>query len=312
MYSKPFELSNHDIRNIWLYFAYVITAILVLYGTNISTMLVDAWISEWVVSWWIAMALYVLKKFLQDNSMEDPLSILDWSKEWDDSDDDMLLEWESEMLDKLSKVSNVDDIRISYDQYADPETKSACTLFSPLWVISSIFNKRLSFNQIMDSRWFAVKNFWYKKWQWQYFEAWVRCIVKRWNTTFPDEQVMYFKSKLWSPDVERVLEKWYWICWWYKWNVKYSSDRMDWTLDWTDFWVSTYWHATSVHLIKWIYWCYDSMPKMMKYIFWNHPSKIKWWYSNCYVILPVKEVPKSTLSKLEKIRERRRLRLANK
>jgi hypothetical protein len=36
------------------------------------------------------------------------------------------------MLDKLSKVANADDVRISYDQYADANTKSACTLFSPL------------------------------------------------------------------------------------------------------------------------------------------------------------------------------------
>lgn len=71
----------------------------------------------------------------------------------------MLLEGESEMISKLSKVEAVDNIRISYSQYADPKTKSACTLFSPLGVISSIYNKQLTQSEIMECWDFAVKNF---------------------------------------------------------------------------------------------------------------------------------------------------------
>jgi len=310
-FSKRFQLSIKDIKSILTYFAYGLLAVLLFFPDDVERILTGQWVGQWIISLLFTTWVAFLKKFLQDNSMEDPLNIMDWSKEWDYDEDDILLEWENAMLDKLSKVANADDVRISYDQYADANTKSACTLFSPLWVISSIFNTRLSFAEIMDARWYAVKNFWYKKWQGAYFETWVRCIVKRWNLKFPDNQVMYFKATLGSPEVDKVLEKWYGICGWYKGNAKYNTDRMDGKLDGTDFGETTYGHATSVHLIKWLRRCYDSMPKMMKYIFANHPAKIKWWYKNCYVILPVKELPKAMSKKLQEIRAKRWLAIHN-
>lgn len=307
MFSKKFSLWSYDRQKIWLYAVYLIVALLISKQLDIIDYLVAQWISLEFVTGWVAWIIYILKQYLKDNSMEDPLHIMDWSKEWDYDEDDVFLEWESELLKKLKKVPAVDNIRISYSQYYNPETKSACTLFSPLWVISSMFNITLTWDQIMEARWYAVANFWYEQWQWAYFETGVRCICKRWNLTFPNNQVMYFKSTLDSSEVRLVLEKGYGVCWGYKGNTKYNADRLDGKLDGIDFWPTTYGHATSVHLIDLVYWCYDSMPKMMKYIFGHNPADIKWWYRNCYVILPVKEIPKETSKKIQEIRKKRGL-----
>lgn len=305
MYSKKFQLSSHDRKQIAIYGAYLTLALLVLYPTKVTEFLTNHGVSQDVVAWCIAMALYILKKFLKDNSMEDPLHVMDGAMEGDISEDDIILEGENSMLDKLAKVKTADDIRISYNQYLDPNTKSACTIFSALWCISSIYNKVLSQDEIMSLREYAVNNYWYKKWQWAYFETWVRCTVKRRNEKFPKDQVMYFKSQLWTQEVKKVLDKWYWVCWWYRWNAEYNKDRLDWVLDWKYFWEATYWHATSYHVIKWEKYCYDSIPSMMKYKFKYCPSEIKWWYKNCYVILPTKEIPISIKNRLQKIREKR-------
>jgi hypothetical protein len=304
MYSKTGQLSGYDLKQITIYGVYVIVAMLVLYPSQITTFLTNHWLSQEAVTGIVAFTLYVLKRFLKDNSMEDPLNIMDGAMEWDVSEDDMILEGENIMLENLAKSPIADNIRISYSQYANPKTKSACTLFSPLWVISSIFNKRLTQEEIMECRDYAEKNFWYKVGKGMYFETGVRCVVKRWNEKFPTMQVMYFKSNLGTKEIQMVLDKGYGVCGWYKGNAEYNKDRMDFTLDGTEFGETTYWHATSYHILDWIKYCYDSMPSMLRYIFGHDPAVISGRYRSCYVILPIVVAPITTRWKLYAIRER--------
>jgi len=312
MFSKRFELSVYDRKRIAIYGAYWIVLLLVLFPTDVKEFLTAQGVGTWIISWLFTVWVVTLQKFLKDNSFDDPLNILDGSDEWAEDEDDILLEWESAMLDKLSKVATADTIRISYNQYADARTKSACTLFSPLGVASSIFNRQLTQSEIIELRDFAVKEFWYKVWQWAYFETGVRCVVKRWNQKFPNEKILYFKTQHGTEELRQVLLKWYGACGGYRGNAQYNKDRMDWILNGVNFWDTTYWHATSRHSINGEMRCYDSIPTMMRYRFANDPVKIRGRYKNCYVILPEKEVPKDTLNKLQQIRAKKWLANHNK
>lgn len=222
-------------------------------------------------------------------------------------DDDLLLEWESDVIKKLNRVKIADSYRISYDQKANNKTRSACTLFAPLGVISSIYNKVLTQDEIMDARHYAVKNYWYKEWVGNYAQKWVSCICNRWNQKFPNQRVVFFRTFFGTKDVDLALEKWYGVCGTFNGNADYNDDRRDWTLDWTEYMPTTYGHATSIHMINWTRRCYDSSKSYPTYKVANDPSKIKNWNKPCYVFFPEKDMSPRLMQAIALMRARRAL-----
>jgi len=79
------------------------------------------------------------------------------------NDTDFLLESDETVLEKLQQSPKQDSIIFSYNQHADNRTRSACTLFAPLSVVSSMRNVKLTQSELMSCWDYAVKNAGYKE-----------------------------------------------------------------------------------------------------------------------------------------------------
>lgn len=110
-------------------------------------------------------------------------------------DSDFLLESTETVLEKLEQSPRQDNIIFSYDQHADKRTRSACTLFAPLCVISSMRNVKLTQSDLMSCWDWAVKNAGYKEGRGAYFVVGVDTVRKRWNERYPDKQVISYRVK---------------------------------------------------------------------------------------------------------------------
>ena len=164
---------------------------------------------------------------------------------WEKTTDYKLTEW---LLDALPTLYQQDEIIYQYNQGTQKWSEKSCTLFSPIWAISDLFNVEIPLDTIKkwdedsyskgrpkNSGWFVA--------------LWVDHIVKEWNASdFAKEygKVAYYSIDLKDDElVKRVLDKRYTICTWYNWNATYNKDKRDWLLEWTEFGVSTYGHAIS-------------------------------------------------------------------
>lgn len=195
------------------------------------------------------------------------------------------------LLEKLDQSPKQDDEIYSYDQHAQAETKSACTLYGPLSTVTSLYNVKATKEMIMDLWNFATVNYKYKVGQWMYFQTWVKCVMDRWNKRNPDKKIVYYKSSWKSWEFDKVLDKWYWIVVGYKWNQDYNTDRRDWVLDWVDFQPTTYGHCTTLYKLNGEYTVADSSAVVPRYkIKKENIQKVKNFYSSFYVYLPEKTV----------------------
>lgn len=226
----------------------------------------------------------------------------------DEIDSDiLLLEWENELLTKLSRVPTVDKIIHSYNQYLQKETTSACTLYSPLSAISSLYNRLFTKDEIMSMWSYAVKNSWYKQGVGNYAETGVKTVCKRWNDNNPSQKVVYFKTYQGSEEAKKAVMKGYALCSSIGWNNDYSKDRYDGNIDNKKFWKQTYWHAIPVYNIDGVYTVADSLATIPRYTLSYKPEEISVFRSPCYVILPEREVGDKILKLIEKIRAKRAL-----
>lgn len=171
--------------------------------------------------------------------------IINWCYGLGDSPKDYILtEW---LLDALPTLYQKDEVIYQYNQWKQDWSKKSCTIFSPIWAISSLFNVEIPLTTIKmwdndtysngrtkDSGWLVAK--------------WVDHIVKEWNNS--DFWKKYGKAAYYSIDlkddelVKKVLDKRYSICTWYQWNATYNNDyKSDWVLNGTEFGNSTYGHA---------------------------------------------------------------------
>ena len=202
-------------------------------------------------------------------------------------DSDFLLESTETVLEKLEQSPRQDSTIFSYDQHADNRTRSACTLFAPLCVVSSMRNVKLTQSDLMSCRDYATTKGSYKEWRGAYFSVWVDTVRNRWNERYPDKQVISYRVKHWTRESELCMSKGYGLVWWYRWNQKYNDDRRDGILNGTLFGEATYWHCTTCRVVNWKRYVYDSIKSVMIYEVENDRSKIEWWYPNAYVFLPM-------------------------
>ena len=162
---------------------------------------------------------------------------------WAKKTDFILTEW---LLDNLPKLYQQDEIIYQYNQWKQDRSKKSCTLFSPIWAVSSLFNKEIPLEQIKE-RDEESYNQGRMQDNWRFVALWVDFIVDCWNAEYWKTlwNVAYYSIELKNDElVSKVLAKRYAICTWYQWNQKYNNDKNDnWILDWTSRWLWTYWHA---------------------------------------------------------------------
>jgi len=149
----------------------------------------------------------------------------------------------------ISKLPKLDKVYYYYNQWTllGGKLRSFCTVMSPIQVLSSQFNYELDENDFEDLREFARMEYWYEEWKGNYIKTGVECAVDRWNTTFPEDRVIYLRVNVLDPLVEEVWEKWYGVCGGYKWDRSYNLDRDDnAVVNGVDFWF-TYGHAVPLY-----------------------------------------------------------------
>lgn len=165
---------------------------------------------------------------------------------WDQKTDYILTEG---LLDALPTLYQQDEIIYQYNQGTQDWSTKSCTLFSPVWAISDLFNVEIPLDtiKVWDNDSYnhgRIKN---NGW---YVSLWVKHIVDKWNES--DFSREYGKAAYYSIDlkddelVKKILDKRYTICTGYQGNAMYNKDKRDWVLDWTTFGSATYWHAVGV------------------------------------------------------------------
>lgn len=302
-YSQKNQLTKDDLirfaRNLIIFFAPLLIVILEAYQKGES---ID--IKNVMIAFFISALADIVKRYSRDQ-----ITITQKYTDdafWDELDEDiLLLEWENALLTKLAKTKNVDNIIYSYNQYLQKETTSACTLFSPLSAISSMYNKQFLKSDIMSAWDYAVQNYWYKQGEWNFAETGVKAICKRWNTNNPSQKVVYFKTYHWTEEARTAVMKGYALCSSIGWNQSYNKDRYDGNIDTKDHWKASYWHAIPVYYVDKKYTVADSLASIPRYTLSYEPKDIKAFRPNCYVILPEREVGDKILKLIDKIKAKR-------
>lgn len=222
---------------------------------------------------------------------------------WEKQTDFILTEW---LLDALPTLYQQDEIIFQYNQWKQDRSKKSCTLFSPIWAVSSLFNVEVPLWAIKERN-DESYNHWRIKDEWRRVQLWVDFIVSdcRNSSEFWKKywKVAYYSIELKNDDlVKWILAKRYAICTWFQWNAKYSNDKNDWILDWTEFWNPTYWHAVqSIRSIN------DCPARIQDNYYWTAKfniydvkhkfSEISCFYDRWYVLTKVSE------DNLERIKE---------
>lgn len=158
--------------------------------------------------------------------------------------DFIMTEW---LLDAMPNLYMQDEQIYEYNQFWQKRSMKSCTLFSPIWAVSDLWNIEIdlaeakewdeeSYNRgrVKDSGWYVA--------------FWVEHICKCWNKSKHWKelwQVAFYSFELKNNSLlKKILDHRYTACIWYRGNAKYNNDKnADWILNNTDRWNSTYGHA---------------------------------------------------------------------
>lgn len=221
--------------------------------------------------------------------------------------DYILDEW---LLDALPTLYQQDEIIFQYNQGTQEWSEKSCTLFSPIWAISDLFNVEVPLNTIKEwdedsyNRGRAKNQGWF-------VARGVEHIVDKWNES--DFARQYGKAAYYSIDLKNddlvkwILDKRYTICTWYQWNSVYNKDKKDGVLNETSFGTPTYWHAVSA------IWSVNENPQRIKDNYYRtlknniydvaHPfSDISCFYDRWYIITKVAEDALEDVKRLNEMR----------
>lgn len=220
---------------------------------------------------------------------DDPRDFLIWDFDW--------------LAQRVQEAPIMDRDLTEYDQSVEEELRMFCTVMSPLSIISSIYNERLTIEMQLDCFDYATRfaNPVYEIWKWNYSSNWANTARKwRWEN-FAGKEVVQFRWPIFSDDVTALLKKNYGVVNTYKWNGDYNRDFLaDWVLDGDDFSNFTYGHAQSLYLDEW----YNDYEVVNQYI-QKYKDKnrykiksetlralVKNWvhYPNVYMFIPLKWV----------------------
>lgn len=226
---------------------------------------------------------------------------------WEKESDYILDEW---LLDALPTLYQQDEIIYQYNQWTQDWSTKSCTVFSPIWAISDLFNVQipLTVAKQWDDDTYSNGRV---KWQWWLVAKWVEHVVKEWNGS--EFAKKYWKAAFYSIDLKNddlvkwVLDKRYTICTGYQWNATYNKDKRDWVLENTEFGTPTYWHAVSA------IWSINDCPARIKdnyyksisfniYDVKHHFSDIDCFYDRGYIITKVAEDALEEVKRLNEFR----------
>lgn len=170
---------------------------------------------------------------------------------WEKPTDYILTEW---LLDSLPTLYNQDEIIFQYNQWANKRSLKSCTLFSPIWAVSDLWNIEIDLAEAKE--WDEES---YNKWRpkdsgWR-VALWVHHICecrnnsKHWKELW---KIAFYSFELRDNALlQKIFSKRYTVMTGYQWNATYNADKnKDGILNWTSFWASTYGHA--VNTIRWI------------------------------------------------------------
>ena len=216
-------------------------------------------------------------------------------------------EW---LLDALPTLYQQDEIIYQYNQGTQEWSTKSCTVFSPIWAISDLFNVQipLTVAKQWDDDTYSNGRV---KWQWWLVAKWVEHVVKEWNAS--EFAKKYWKAAFYSIDLKNddlvkwVLDKRYTICTGYQWNATYNKDKRDWVLENTEFGTPTYWHAVSA------IWSINDCPARIKDNYYKsisfniydvaHPfSDLGCFYDRWYIITKVAEDALEEVKRLNEFR----------
>jgi len=178
--------------------------------------------------------------------MED-VFLIDTGCYWVGEDDRDFLFWEDMSAIELAPLQNTTEYFYNQATLLGGKLRSFCTVMSPIHILSSTFDYKLSIPDFEDLWKFAQEKYNYKEGRGNYLNTWVACAVTWWNNKFPERQVVYFQiPQLISNDVEYVSEKGYHVASGYRGDTNYNLDvNDDGVVKWTRFW-NTYWHAVPI------------------------------------------------------------------
>lgn len=227
-------------------------------------------------------------------------------------DTDFLMDWaEADVLPELPKL---DQVRYEYNQSAQDWSKQSCTIFSPMWAISDLINRKWTLAELKE-----VDELSYTKWRtrgkWWYVKSWVDCAVS-WFNSKPELVNKYWKLMYKyipttdSETINKLIKKNYWICTGFYWDTAFSNDYYyDAILDWNKF-TQVWWHAVTVVDNNWkrsvkdnyAWRCWKNKIPNNYYEVKHELKDINTWHNWCYVIYSVKDANADEIKRLEWIK----------
>lgn len=221
--------------------------------------------------------------------------------------DYILTEW---LLDALPSLYNQDEIIYQYNQGKQNWSKKSCTLFSPIWAVSDLWNIEIDLWEIRE-RDEESYNKGRTKDSWWLVAMWVEHICNCWNSSKHAKEL--WKIAFYSFDLRdnnllhKILDHRYTWMTWYDGNVNYNNDKnKDWVLNGTEFWKKTYGHA--INTIRWINTptrIKDNYYETNKYNIYDveHEfSEIPCFFSRWYIYTKVKEDMMERIKELNEFR----------
>ena len=162
--------------------------------------------------------------------------------------DFLICEW---FEDKLPTLYQQDDIIFEYNQNKQSWSKKSCTLFSPMWAISDLFNYEVPISEAkeVDDRSYTMGRL-PNSWWW--VQSWVKLRADFRNERHADlGKVAYYRIDMTNDNLVRsILEKWYTIMTNINGNGKYQMDYLcDDILNGTEFGKATFGHALSLRMV---------------------------------------------------------------
>lgn len=197
-------------------------------------------------------------------------------------------------VDYINKMPMIDQIRYQYNQYDFSYSRSACTIRSCLGIISSLFNIKLNDQQEEDCFRFAEKNYWFREWHWNSSFNWARAATKRWNTNFPEYQVVFFTDVLLTDLFQLAIDKWLWVQTSIRASAAFFAALKRWSITTAQWMAWKIWHAIALYNKADWYEFLDSDKAWSKWALnidtMRALRKNTTFYAACRVFLPLKKI----------------------
>ena len=221
---------------------------------------------------------------------------------WEQNSDYVLCKWDSDLLPTLYKK---DEVRYTYNQYANKWSYVSCTIFAAMWMLSDLINYKFSYDEIKE-----VDDLSYTKgrvkWQWWWVQSAVKLVADWYNNSELSKKywkVAYYRiSKYDDEIIEDCIDKLYTIDWNLCPTSEYNKDKSDWMLDGTDFWKNTNWHSVDIIKKEWQRSVKDSSRTNQIYGLKNKLKDITNFWNYFYVYTLVKEDNIEEIKRLNEIK----------